>query len=133
MFRRCLDPYGRCIFIHVGSSYEFVPVAGLYTVLQGPLLVKWHIIRFHLVNITRWCLHGPHRALYGPVRLIIRIFPDPFRASGRARTVLAYIIVFPSSYEIHREPIESQNACNKIIACGCYMDFQRATDPGFNR
>ena len=92
MFRRCLDPYGRRIFTHVRFSYDFVPVVGLSTVLRGPcwpLPVKWYIIRSYLVNITRRCLHGPHRALYGPARLIIRIFPNPFMASARARTVPA--------------------------------------------
>ena len=31
-----------------------------------PLLVKWHIIRVYLVNITRRWPYGSHRALYGP-------------------------------------------------------------------
>ena len=64
------------------------------------------MIKFYLVIITRRCIHGSHRAPYGPVRLIIRIFPSLYMASTRARTVPTYTIVWvlPSPYEIHRDP-----------------------------
>ena len=115
MFRKCLYPYGCRIFsgwklsmhnFHTRSSYDYVPIEGQYAVLQGPcwpLRVKLHIIRVYLVNITRRCTNGSHRAPYGTARMTKRMFTSHYMASqGPARTVPAYIIL--REFQIHRDP-----------------------------
>ena len=53
-----------------------MPVDGLAGTVLAPPGQMAH-------NITRRWLHGPHRSLYGPARLIIRIFTSPIMASAR--------------------------------------------------
>ena len=149
MFGPVRAPYfqTRTIFLRfcVGSR-PVDPLAGIVLTPTGQMAHNQVLP----AKLKQRCLHGPHWALYCPAWLIIRICSNPFMAFAGAHTVPAYMIVFPSPYEIHRNPygartwtlrnplgyaygilrccgqrtcrelIERPYACNKNIACGWY-------------